>query len=475
MQYMDMTQLHEMDLQHFCDRLKETGCPANRMMTPDPNKLAIEKARDLEEIRRYLKKLRDGVSFNGFSYAVRRYLFRRYGKEDCTAPAAYTVTIRDERQKKRSYSFGPVLAGQMPPPKEITAYADLLFRLTRKQRCYALTPEGTPNPKKPAISKADYEHYLRGEKFPGRRRLFVVSIALGFDVAAMEDFLTALGEPSYHWKDLDEILFYYLHAHTQGQCTMDDFYRLKNAFVRHAAVYSSGTAPLSSLPGETRVIRREINTMLYCPYPSEQAREDALIRFLSHHVLDGASLTTQALFEDEVRSRLLKCFDYGVVPDHAVIDEEYDILSLSALGDRIYRCTVEGADDSSPGTPVSLRQLSMDPRVKKDLVDGARLRQLLSHQRDNARVTKKDVLHVRFYKLTQSISLSQLSGDERLEVLKEFHASTDRFLRQAKLDVIYPAAPFDCLVLLSLCQPDPLRFFSGVFQEAHNQELSDTV
>ncbi len=466
MEYIDMTQRCALDLKQHRDALRERSSPASRGQLPDSNKLAIDKAQDIDEIYEYLKKLRDGVSFNGFSYAVRRYLFQRFGEGDHTTPSPYTITIRDDRKKKRTYSFGPVLAGQTPSSEDITAYADLLFRLTRKQRCYGLTSDGIPDPKKTAISKADYEHYLRGEKFPGRRRLFLVSIALGFDVAAMEDFLTALGEPSYHWKDLDEILFYYLHAHSQGHCTMEDFYRLKESFLHHTALHSSGTVPMPSLPGETHIIRRGIDAVVYSPYPSEEAREDTLIQFLSHRILDGSSLTTQALFESEVRSRQLMYFDYGVVPDHAVIDEEYDLLSLSALGDHIYHSTVEGADESSPGTPISLRQLPMDPRVKKDLVDGARLRQLLSPQRDNARVTKKDVLHVRFYKLTQSISISRLNGEERLEVLKEFQTSTDQFLRQAKLDVIYPAAPFDSLILLSLCQPDPLRFFSGIFRQA---------
>ena len=346
-----MTQQCELDLQQHRDSLKERSSPASRGQLPDPNKIAIDKAQDIHEIHEYLKKLRDGVSFNGFSYAIRRYLFQHFGQGDCTAPSPYTVTICDERKKKRVYSFGPVIAGQPLPPEEITAYADLLFRLTRKQRCYCLTSEGIPDPKKTAISKADYEHYFRGEKFPGRRRLFIISIALGFDVPAMEDFFTALGEPSYHWKNLDEVLFYYLHAHKMGSCTMDDFYRLKDAFLRHTSLHTPSTAPLPSL-GETQIIRRGIDAVVYSPYPDEEAREDTLIQLLSHRILDGSSLTTRALFEKEVRHRQLIHFDYGVVPDYAVIEEEYDQLSLSALGDHIYRCTVEGATESSPGSTV---------------------------------------------------------------------------------------------------------------------------
>ena len=64
------------------------------------------------------------------------------------------------------------------------------------------------------------------------------------------------------------------------------------------------------------------------------------------------------------------------------------------------------------------------------------------------------------------VDFSSLSEREHLDLLNEFHTSTDRTLLSVGLTQIYAANPFDNLILTALSSRDPQSFFPMIFQTA---------
>lgn len=435
---------------------------------------AMDEARSLEEIFKFLEKQADMAYFNSCSFALRRYIFEAFGHGTREEPKAYCVTLlvhgKYGQIQERTFHFEPVLAEQAPSEEDVQEYAEFLYRRTLEAHCWHVNKKGQVEKGKSAIPKADYAAYLRGDKRPTREKLFVISIVLDFKVEQMVEFMSAAGEsPVYNLKDLDETICYYLHSRQDIMATMDRFWAIKEAWEQR------GPAPerRQIAPGVTEAVRLGVDGLIsrakVIP-SSEEERDRKFVDILwEQSAFNGYSLTARELFRREVEERDLLEFDEDLIEGDAAVygyryreDADMDVLedvkpeSLHALGTEVLTKTVGGED-------VLRRRLRLDPRLREGLLDSARLRKLLSSGQKNVPVTKKDFLHLRFYKLCMNVDYKALSDAERRELFSEFCYTTDLVLKEAGLDPIYVAAPFDNLVLTALTQPDPLAYFSGVF------------
>ena len=85
---------------------------------------------------------------------------------------------------------------------------------------------------------------------------------------------------------------------------------------------------------------------------------------------------------------------------------------------------------------------------------------------EHEHVTKQDFLLQRLYKLGRLIEYGDYTEEERLELVRRFHRSTDRILAKAGLPPIYIANLLDHLVLSALCTEAPLAFMRQIFCRA---------
>ena len=445
---------------------------------------------DAETVRDYAKVLNDTCAWNNISYCLRRYLYESFtgrGREE--EPMAYSVSLQG-----RTYSFSPVIAAEVLSAEEQRQYADLCYRLTVENRCFAAAKDGTVNPKKGAISKQSYLDYLGGKKSMTRPVLFTLSMALKFGTAVLEDFMNALGMgPVYQFRDVTECIYYFCHNNTAFQ-SMAAVRMLRQEFEsRRKHIQSLSEEP----PQMTRKIRRALDQINQEEYPDEEARKEALLDYLLENSssFTGYSQSAAALFRKEYGAPELLNFDYTILRERDLCLElggfdqvrtyidargrQYTApMTPGVVGAELYGVFIEGIDlderdveklQTQKGTPHSGAGSSresngfLDPRIKENLLNGERLRDLLN---GTEAVTKKDLLLLRFYKLVRVVDFSSLSEREHLDLLNEFHTSTDRTLLSVGLTQIYAANPFDNLILTALSSRDPQSFFPMIFQTA---------
>lgn len=464
-------------------------------------------------IDEYGNELNDTNHWNGLSLCLRRYIYTRFTGRDArknSTPFSVSMIVgKDDKgqDKIKTYHFSPIDDSTLPIIEELHEYADLLYRITLENRCFAISKTGMIDEKRGAISKRDYLEYLQGKEIT-RKRLFVMSMALDFDTVAMEVFSQALGEsPVYNFRDADECIYYF--------CHMSESYRSLEAVRRIQAEYQERTSLLShvvtSTAGETELLHNKIDTVIWREYPNEDLRKESFIQYLveNHQRFTGYSKTAQNLFLDEVKSDKLCHFNYAIIPRTATIFAEettafphfvrkVDSTSRAtsvrfnpkSIGNDLYEVLIEGVDLDNPEEykkdlidsfsieplpRLNIKYLSMDSRIKENLVDRRRLNKLIPEEadtdtpaRDYETISKKDFLLLRFYKLSRTTDFSVLSEKAHKEVLEEFHESTDRVLEQAGLPEIYVGNPFDHLILTALCDKDPQRFFPRIFRSVQN-------
>ena len=416
-----------------------------------------------ENVREYLAVLNNQESWNNLSFCLRRYLYERETGRDREDPAIpYTVQLGE-----RTYEFGPVTPYRTPDEEELERYADLFYRLTVENGCLAVDKQGNEKPKLGAITKKTYLNYLHNKGI-SRRLLFVLSVALGFDTAAMDDLMNALGEsPVYNFRDVDECIYYFCH-NTPSCGNMRTFRQLKEMYGRAAPA-----APEMETAGNnTRMIRRGIDRISYGEYPDEDARKQAFVAHLTDNRAEfiGYSRSALDLFRRELESDRLLEFDYSLADEDKIFAVNLSDIrdSTDGMGNELFSILVEGSDLEEAGveeTKLRIDELEMDSRLTRNLLNGPRLRGLLSG-RGGENLTKKDFLTLRFFKLAMSLNFSALSEPEHFEVLCEFHDSTDRILLRAGLPEIYMANPFEHLIFVALCSKTPLDFLPRVFRAA---------
>lgn len=121
---------------------------------------------------------------------------------------------------------------------------------------------------------------------------------------------------------------------------------------------------------------------------------------------------------------------------------------------------------------------NLDEKLKENILDGSRLRGVLFEDGSKTKelISKKDFLVLRFYKLCKMIEAFErkdefLSEADHEKIWQFFRNSTDNILQKAGLPVIYPANPFENLILTALCTENPSMFIQKVFEYSYEESV----
>lgn len=427
-----------------------------------------EQLEDARTMKEYMAVLQDARKWNSLSFSLRRYVYRHFvGPQEKAVP--YTVRFGGQE-----YHFSPVTVNAPISEAEKWAYADLLYRMTLQNRCFAKREDGSPNEKMGAISKQQYLNYLSGKRIY-RGTLFTLSMALGFDTAEMERFMSVLGEsPVYNFRAAGECIYYFCHS-VPALRTMEMVEELERRYGEMARKTETQPAGM----GMTEELHRKIDAIIDGDYEDEDRRKEAFLRYMveNAHQFTGYSRTARALLEEELYTTRLLDVQSAQARNRRLGREvfadlgEQDLFvyaSRDAMGREIHDAFTGRGEYRT----VPLRVLGLDRRLTANFPDGAHFRSALFDEEDSAelgrstpheQVTKTDFLLVRLYKLEE---LGDLTEQQRLELLHQFQLSTDQLLEKAGMPPIYVANPMDHMVMSALCTPDPAGFVRGVFRMA---------
>jgi hypothetical protein len=436
----------------------------------------LDQAKTLQE---YMDILADSRKWNSLAFNLRRFVYRRFADVAVETASGWQVTFEG-----KTYRFSPVTAFDDIPEVEKRRYAELLYRLTLKNRAFDRLKDGTHNEKTGVITKQQYLNYLNGKR-PYRRQVFILALALGLDGDDMETFMNTLGEsPVFNFRDARECIYYFCIALPQFR-NQETAERLEAWYAGLEGTAMSEPAPREEGVHTTETLNWRLDDIIWGEYPDDAAREADFREFLQanrpHFTL--YSKRARALLREELntinlldvseakrRNRRLSLEVFADVGTQEYIGPE---VSRDLRGREIFGALM---GDTVGGGAIRLNELRLDRRMTANFLDGAHLRSALFDEDEDAsaghatrreHVTKKDFLLLRFYKLTDILSRSdRLSATERLELLRQFQVSTDHILEQAGLPPIYVANPLDHTVMCALASTDPLGFFSGVYQTA---------
>lgn len=458
----------------YCDiTRKVTAAMENEWL----NKLAATNARlaDARTMQAYVDVLQDTGSWNTLSFSLRRYVYLHFtGRAETENPIAYTVKLGG-----RVYVFSPISPTEEISDQEKRDYADLLYRMTLQNRCFAKNPDGSWNQKAGAIQKQQYLNYLNGRRIY-RKNLFPLSIALGFTTEDMEQFMNVLGEsPVYNFRSAEECIYYFCHQ-VPSLCSMETVDELEKRF----AEIQRAARPLPPAgAGMTDVLHDMIDDIVWPENAGDEEKKAAFLRFLEENApqfTEYSKMARELLEEELYTDKLLDIRKQNAenklnglfVQSQGVPKEKSG--SRDARGWELFGELVADAYDE----PLKLKSLKLDRRLTANLPDGAHFRSALfdeddqrelDRKTDHEHVTKKDFLMLRLYKLGKAIEQGQYSEQERLQLVRRFADSTDRILEKAGLPPIYVANPLDHMVLSALCTEEPLEFIKRVFFIAPKQ------
>lgn len=425
----------------------------------------------------YMDVLQNKDAWNGLSFFLRRYLYERFTERNRNdPPASWSVEMGD-----KTYDFSPVRPGEPIPEDEAEDYADLLYQITLENRCFYVNKQDEVDRSRGLVSKQEYRNYL-AHKGISRRGLFVLSMALKFDVDTMSEFMNALGEsPVYNFRDAEECIYYFCHRSQTFQ-SMEAVRRLHRDYEENRA---TGT-PDFELPDLTCTISQGIDQIIQQDYPDEEALRQAFLNYLValRPQFTGFSRTARELFRRELMTSAVVGFSYDDILDPEHWDEDNDLLDRKKenknktiklgrdnLGNQLFSMAVHGSK-AEADQPADLRWRDLDERITRDLLDGHRLRALLPRLEEDTdkasreTVTKKDLLLLRFLKLVATVQFDQLEAEEHRDLIEEFHASTDRVLAQAGLPLIYLGNPFENMIFVALCSHTPQALIPQIFELA---------
>jgi len=429
---------------------------------------------DTKELQEYLRVLQNESKWSSLSFSLRRYVYLHFtGKEEEETPCAYTVKLGG-----KTYAFSPVSPTEEISDEELRRYADLLYRMTLANKCYDKKADGSWDTKKGAIQKQQYLNYLSGRR-PYRKNLFPLAVALGLDAEEMEHFMNVLGEsPACNFRSAEECIWYFCIS-VPALRNLETVEQLQRYFEE----IEEAAEPVSPIgAGMTAILRDGIDDIIFDDTLPEKEKVRVFLNFLEENVqefTDYSKTARDLLLEEiytpdclldirktETGSRLDKLF----VMSSGVPEKREG--SLDSRGDTLFgELIADGFDDEG----IQLKELQLDRRLTANLPDGAHFRSALFDETDEGEserktehehVTKQDFLLQRLYKLGRAIEFGDYTEEERLELVRRFHRSTDRVLAQAGLSPIYTANLLDHLVLSALCTEAPLEFMRQIFYRA---------
>ena len=429
---------------------------------------------DTKGLQDYMRVLQNESKWNSLSFSLRRYVYLHFTARGEEEPScAYQVQFDG-----KTYNFSPVSPGEDVTEEELRAYADLLYRMTRANKCFDQRPDGSWDEKKGAVQKQQYLNYLSGKR-PYRKNLFPLAVALGFTAEEMEHFMNVLGEsPACNFRSAEECIYYFcLSVPSLRNTEMVD--QLMRRFAQIEETAEEGAAAGA---GMTAILRSQIDTISADPRTDAPEKLAAFIAFLEENVQEFTdySKTARELLLEEIYTpeRLL---DVRKTETGSRLDDLFQKSrgvpqqregSLDSRGDELFgELIADGFDDEE----IHLKELQLDRRLTANLPDGAHFRSALFDENDrreqgrkteHEHVTKQDFLLQRLYKLGRLIEYGDYTEEERLELVRRFHRSTDRILAKAGLPPIYIANLLDHLVLSALCTEAPLAFMRQIFCRA---------
>lgn len=209
---------------------------------------------EADTLQQYLALLQNEAQWNSLSFCLRRYVYEHItGRGRNQQPVAYSV-----RLGKKIYHFSPVVPGSSLSPQERDDYADLLYKLTVSNHCFAVTRAGQLDPKRGLLSKKHYQLYLDNQGI-GRSSLFSLSMCLRFDTQDMNDFMNAVGEsPVYNFRSAVECIYYFCHSVPQFR-TIAVVRELLAAYLKGSA---QDTRPQRDQAGGTRKLQYGIDQLV---------------------------------------------------------------------------------------------------------------------------------------------------------------------------------------------------------------------
>jgi len=429
---------------------------------------------DAKELRDYMKVLHDQRKWNTLSFSLRRYVYLRFtGRSEEEPSCAYEVALGG-----KTYRFSPVSPGAEVSKEELRDYAEVLYRTTLQNGCYAKRADGSRDKKKGAIQKQQYLNYLSGHR-PYRKNLFHIAVALGFDTQTMEKFMNVLGEsPACNFRSAEECISYFC----LSVPSLRNPQEIEALEKEYESIRAAAERMEPSGAGMTAVLRGRIDALVSERSLDDERKREDFLQFLRENVQEFIeySKTARELLLEEI-------YTEGAILDVRKTEtgSRLDTLfiksrgvprrrrgSLDYWGDTLFG---EVFADSFGDEQLRLKQLRLDRRLTANLPDGAHFRSALfdensgrEQRRKSAHdhVTKQDFLLQRMYELGRIIEYGNFSESERLELVRRFHQSTDRILAKAGLPPIYPANLLDHLVLSALCTEAPLEFVKQVFYQA---------
>lgn len=440
----------------------------------------LNRAKTLQE---YMDILADSRKWNSLAFNLRRFVYRRFSDVAVETASGWQVTFEG-----KTYRFSPVTAFDDIPEVEKRRYAELLYRLTLKNRAFDRLKDGTHNEKAGVITKQQYLNYLNGKR-PYRRQVFILALALGLDGDDMETFMNTLGEsPVFNFRDARECIYYFCIALPQFR-NQETAERLEAWYAGLGAPDGEVSVSVEEGVYTTEALNGQLDDIILGEYSDDAAREADFREFLQvnrpHFTL--YSKRARALLREELYTPCLldtsgamrgnKRLNLEVFANCGMQDIPREKDNLDALGREIFSGLIGETDDSGR---IRLGDLDLDRRMTANFLDGAHLRSALfdenadpgtGHATPREQVSKKDFLLLRLYKLTHILSRSdRFSEAAQLELLHQFQTSTDRILNWAGLPPIYVANPLDHTVMCAVASPQPLEFFRSVYQAANRKE-----
>ena len=220
-----------------------------------------------ETLQEYMDILADSRKWNSLAFNLRRFVYRRFADVAVETATGWQVTFEG-----KTYRFSPVTAFDDIPEVEKRRYAELLYRLTLKNRAFDRLKDGTHNDKAGVITKQQYLNYLNGKR-PYRRQVFILALALGLDGDDMETFMNTLGEsPVFNFRDARECIYYFCIALPQFR-NQETAERLEAWYAGLEGTAMSEPAPREEGTHTTEALNWRLDDIIWGEYPDDAARE----------------------------------------------------------------------------------------------------------------------------------------------------------------------------------------------------------
>lgn len=439
----------------------------------------LESIEDNEEaIVAYLKDIRCSMPLG---LALRRYLCGKFAQSFDEAQKQFVFTLSDGTQlpvgdyRQENYDICN---------DDVKEYVDIFMDINAK---YNTSAEGVLVCD---FTKAEARRMIRMTKVCQRSKMFLLSFALHMDSREMFKFLTdVLAEPSYSYRDPDEIIAYYCHTHEEVNNYID-YLRMKAEFEKRL---STSQIESRTVDNYTRFARRAMTIQV--------ETEEDLYRFLleNNANLHGYSQTIYREFMqmyqeamDGTRIQLSSndelLMDYSITSDEQRRERQSRLdraLGLrkpensEQLAKEMLRCipryTSERMKDGEKiithdfisisngeaGQKGKKAQTTTLPKeITMNLLMSDRLEDLRNQKKP---VTRKDLVFMKFYNfgLYLQSKESYSSGDYHT-----FLDECNEMLMRCGMSRLYPANRFENLVLLSLVSSNPFEMFESIIENS---------